>query len=147
MTENDREPQANIPPFGLRMQPILKEAVSTAAKANNRSMNAEIVARLEQSFNWPVLSTALRVVLEDSADLNNQSVAEEITARLEFTRMWDSDYFNPASENVRSLDPGWRMQGIEDRLDELTRLIRHLAGERSDISIEPDGTDDEPPFE
>lgn len=41
---------ANIKPFGLRLQPGLKDWVETAAKINNRSINAEIVARLEASF-------------------------------------------------------------------------------------------------
>lgn len=41
---------AAIAPFGLRMQPDLKDHVDEAAKANNRSMNAEIIARLEKSF-------------------------------------------------------------------------------------------------
>lgn len=39
------------PPYGLRMPPSLKARVKSAAEANNRSMNAEIVARLEQSFD------------------------------------------------------------------------------------------------
>lgn len=41
---------ANIPPFGLRMQLGLKRRVEEAAKANGRSLNSEIVARLERSF-------------------------------------------------------------------------------------------------
>jgi Arc-like DNA binding dprotein len=41
---------AAIPPFGLRMRPELKRRVEEAARANNRSLNSEIVARLEQSF-------------------------------------------------------------------------------------------------
>ncbi|MDV6226314.1 Arc family DNA-binding protein [Nitratireductor aquimarinus] len=49
MTE-ERKPMANIPPFGLRMQPDLKAQVEEAARANNRSLNAEIVSRLERSF-------------------------------------------------------------------------------------------------
>lgn len=36
-----------ISPFGLRMQPELKDEVQAAAIRNNRSMNAEIVNRLE----------------------------------------------------------------------------------------------------
>lgn len=46
----ERKPMANIPPFGLRMQPELKGRVEAAARANNRSLNAEIVDRLERSF-------------------------------------------------------------------------------------------------
>jgi Arc-like DNA binding domain len=41
---------ADIPPFGLRLPRSLKEKVDAAAQANSRSMNAEITARLEQSF-------------------------------------------------------------------------------------------------
>lgn len=41
---------AAIPPFGLRMRPELKRRLEGAARANNRSLNSEIVARLEQSF-------------------------------------------------------------------------------------------------
>jgi hypothetical protein len=49
MTE-ERKPLANIPPFGLRLQPDLKQRVEEAARANSRSLNSEIVARLELSF-------------------------------------------------------------------------------------------------
>lgn len=44
------EPMRNINPFGLRMQPALRERVEAAAAQNHRSLNAEIVARLEESF-------------------------------------------------------------------------------------------------
>ncbi|WP_404299821.1 Arc family DNA-binding protein [Alicycliphilus denitrificans] len=43
-------PTGSIAPFGLRMLPELKEKIEEAARANGRSMNAEITARLQQSF-------------------------------------------------------------------------------------------------
>lgn len=46
----DRALMANIPPFGLRMRPDLKVHIEAAARANNRSLNAEIVSRLESSL-------------------------------------------------------------------------------------------------
>lgn len=46
-----RKPMANIPPFGLRMQPELKERIERAAKENNRSLNSEIVQRLQDSLD------------------------------------------------------------------------------------------------
>jgi len=55
MSNETRPPQANIPPFGLRMQPSLKARIDDAAKKNNRSINAEIVARLEASFGAEML--------------------------------------------------------------------------------------------
>jgi hypothetical protein len=51
MNADDSETKiASIPPFGLRMQPGLKRRLEEAAKANGRSLNSEIVARLERSF-------------------------------------------------------------------------------------------------
>jgi hypothetical protein len=41
---------ADIPPFGLRMRKQFKRKLEAAARANNRSLNSEIVARLELSF-------------------------------------------------------------------------------------------------
>lgn len=36
----------SVPPFGLRMQPDVRDRIEAEAKSNNRSMNAEILARL-----------------------------------------------------------------------------------------------------
>lgn len=41
---------ASIAPFGLRMHPELKQQIEAQARANGRSLNAEIVWRLEQSL-------------------------------------------------------------------------------------------------
>jgi hypothetical protein len=41
---------ANIAPFGLRMQPALRKKIEAEAGAAGRSVNAEIVARLEHSL-------------------------------------------------------------------------------------------------
>lgn len=40
---------SQIAPFGLRMQPELKEWVQKRAEENRRSLNSEIVIRLEES--------------------------------------------------------------------------------------------------
>ena len=37
--------------YNLRLPPELKAKIAESAKSLNRSMNADIVARLEQSFN------------------------------------------------------------------------------------------------
>lgn len=46
------EKVSNIPPFGLRMLPGMKERISRAAAENGRSMNAEIVRRLQESLDF-----------------------------------------------------------------------------------------------
>jgi len=43
-------PVSTIVPFGLRLQPDLKSRLEAEAAKNNRSLNAEIAARLERSF-------------------------------------------------------------------------------------------------
>lgn len=50
MATETRKPTAAIAPFGLRMQPELRARVEAAAEGAGRSLNAEIVARLEKSF-------------------------------------------------------------------------------------------------
>jgi len=45
MSENQRDPQ-----YKLRWSEELREKVTQSAKEHNRSMNADIVARLEDSF-------------------------------------------------------------------------------------------------
>ncbi|MFD1244783.1 Arc family DNA-binding protein [Paralysiella testudinis] len=45
----------DIAPFGVRMPADLKNTLETKAKANGRSLNAEVVDRLEESIsmdNW-----------------------------------------------------------------------------------------------
>lgn len=55
------------PQMKIRLPAELKTGVETAAKANNRTMNAEIVARLQQSFENKLLSQGDMEVLEQSA--------------------------------------------------------------------------------
>lgn len=45
-----RAPTSHIAPFGLRMQPELREKLEESASKNGRSLNAELIARLESSF-------------------------------------------------------------------------------------------------
>lgn len=67
MKKEDARPLTrNLAPFGVRMPPDLKERVERAAKANNRSMNAEIVATLEEKYPPPSLDLNLIAGFLDS---------------------------------------------------------------------------------
>jgi hypothetical protein len=46
----------SVPPFGLRMLPELKARVEGAAAQSKRSVNAEIVARLERTFSQDAMA-------------------------------------------------------------------------------------------
>lgn len=61
---------AAIAPFGLRMQPDLKDRVEKAAKTNNRSMNAEIVYRLEQALDWDSYIPSVNAHPDDDTLIN-----------------------------------------------------------------------------
>ncbi len=50
----------DINPFGLRMPEHLRSQIKAAADESGRSMNAEIVARLEESFKPPALFDQLQ---------------------------------------------------------------------------------------
>ncbi|KQX40893.1 MULTISPECIES: Arc family DNA-binding protein [unclassified Ensifer] len=60
------EKVSNVPPFGLRMLPELKDRIAAAAAENGRSMNAEIVARLqatlEQDWDTPIEIVQLKPI-------------------------------------------------------------------------------------
>lgn len=43
--------ESEVVTLKVRVTPSFREQIQQAAKENNRSMNAEIVLRLEQSFN------------------------------------------------------------------------------------------------
>lgn len=54
----------NINPFGLRLQPELKAQLEKAASDNKRSLNAEITARLQESFTEKRVAEGRMTALE-----------------------------------------------------------------------------------
>lgn len=74
--EISRSATAHIPPFGLRLQPALKERLEEAARAANRSMNAELTARLEASFTLEQriaeLTAEMRRLIEEDTSFGVQ---------------------------------------------------------------------------
>ncbi|QAY87213.1 hypothetical protein CUN61_26150 [Pseudomonas arsenicoxydans] len=79
----------NINPFGLRMQPELKAKIEAAAEKNRRSINAEIHARLEESFaSQPepkfrgVDKSALLATIGESYTYSEQAIIEAMLLAL-----------------------------------------------------------------
>jgi hypothetical protein len=71
----------DINPFGLRMPPALKEEIEAAARESGRSLNAEIVSRLEDSLrvDVPRLKEFLRA--EDLLDKTGELTREIATMK------------------------------------------------------------------
>jgi hypothetical protein len=77
-------PKQTDPQFKLRMTPEIKKRIEKSAAENNRSMNAEILARLEHSFDSsrafePNKSIAERLALADELmDLARGLMLQEV---------------------------------------------------------------------
>lgn len=56
--KSTRQPTSHIAPFGVRMQPELKSRLEAVAASAGRSLNAEIVERLQASLRDPGASAA-----------------------------------------------------------------------------------------
>lgn len=61
-------PKQTDPQFKLRMTPEIKDAIEKAAIENNRSMNAEIMSRLEASF-LPSVAKAIKKEASLASDI------------------------------------------------------------------------------
>lgn len=72
--QDDRFPSERMERFIVRMPDGMREMIREAADANGRSMNAEIVVRLGQSFaNWPPINIPL--------DLYDRAVTSPVEVR------------------------------------------------------------------
>lgn len=74
-------PKQTDPQFKLRFTPELRDQIEAAAKANNRSMNAEIVARLEDYPRISLLETALARADQVERELRSEIEATRKDAR------------------------------------------------------------------
>ncbi|WP_347455711.1 Arc family DNA-binding protein [Acinetobacter thermotolerans] len=70
------EDQSGVVTLKVRVSPEFRERIVKSAKANNRSMNQEIVSRLEKSFEgdkpeeqYVDISKALGMIFDEIQDL------------------------------------------------------------------------------
>lgn len=70
----------NIAPFGLRMLPPLRAKLVAAAEESGRSLNAEIVSRLEASFEPETFDPRMERLLE--AFEQQQKTIESLLGKL-----------------------------------------------------------------
>jgi hypothetical protein len=67
------------PQIKLRLPPDLKDRLAEAATDNNRSLNAEVVSRLQESFDSQAGDT--EAVMERALDLFAEKVSQVLDAR------------------------------------------------------------------
>nr|WP_309550586.1 Arc family DNA-binding protein [Rhizobium rhizogenes] len=102
--------------FMVRLPEGMREKLKEAAEKNNRSANAEIVSRLEESFRVPlVVPNDLLDRIQVYADRQGRTVDEEILRLLEreYPQQWD----------------------VDDRMEYLGTLLAVLQAGKSDARI------------
>lgn len=113
--------QDNYIRTALRVPPELHAKIHESAKDNNRTFNAEIVARLEQSFSETTNTSHVRPrILDLAVKLRElQSQKEAISNLLE-----DGKNRNIDSKNLRYIAA--ELLGIEWDIDRVETLITEL---------------------
>lgn len=91
-----REPQ-----FNLRLSAELKSMIEEAAKENNRSINSEIVYRLQQSFDGGGSETQLDI--DQNAQANNYDKFKELIAEQARIIKRYSELAEKSSENMATM--------------------------------------------
>lgn len=70
--------------FPLRLPDGMRQRIKQAADENGRSMNAEIVMRLDESFEDRMsMPLGLKLQVKSAAEVNERPVRDEVVARLE----------------------------------------------------------------
>ncbi len=115
-------PPKQLPPYGLRIPPDLKDSLQSAAKGNNRSMHAEIIDRLEKSFD-----ESLGINREWMTNMLRQSLE---TAAEEIIRSQGPVERGEPSEEVKILMKGLARRLPNTRLDLIRELAEELARRR-----------------
>lgn len=95
MTAKPTPPSRTAEQFVVRLPDGMRDRIAEEAKKNNRSMNAEIVARLQDSFD-----SARRPIISINADSYEEAIA--IMGKVVLA----SDAARP--EALKQLDPGMR---------------------------------------
>jgi hypothetical protein len=122
MVDEDESKIGAIPPFALRMQRALRTRVEGSARANRRSVNSEIVARLAQSFDMA------------APEIDPGEVLTSPTARDALALAQDNQ------RRIKVIEDGMRMICSEDAyLDCLNGPAQDLL-QRISITLPPKGT-------
>lgn len=135
----------NINPFGLRLQPDLKTLVEASASRHKRSLNAEIVARLEETFEIeevlstvapgaPVFGTAglLSDLDEQLRDQNQENIDHAVaSASAEITGTLSKLECLPYLTAILALKSAYPEAMTEHQRERLVTVIGRMIGSDS----------------
>lgn len=110
------------PQYKLRMPHELRDKIKSSAEKKNRSMNADIVARLEQSFlkdfhsantGFPILLAAIMAFLPEDGRYTEEEVSDFSTRLLKY--MTNPEFLKGYFKGVAEYDEA---KGLNDLADD-----------------------------
>lgn len=93
----DLPPSRTADQFVVRFPEGMRDRIASEAKANNRSMNAEIVARLEMSVTGAESDMALKTLALQLAEANQLLALERANS---YTRLMDAYLASSIAKNI-----------------------------------------------
>lgn len=110
--------------YVLRLPDGMRDRLKAAAEANNRTMNSEIIDRLDWSFDsWP------RIAL--SHELKQRALNSSKDTRIDYERQLSSYANDLADVRFPSLNPD-----VSEILNKLSEFIVHMPTERHGELVE-----------
>ena len=93
-------PSRKLDKFILRLPDGMRDAIAASAKANNRSMNAEIILRLENSFAPEAAALRRNRVLRRKTDSNDDDLPEGPVPLDQFVRETAEQVYKELNQNL-----------------------------------------------
>ncbi|MGH8037209.1 MAG: Arc family DNA-binding protein [Stenotrophomonas sp.] len=117
------------PQFKLRMTEELRDQIAEAARANNRSMNAEIIGRLEGSFAGAPMGGV------EIKDVIDEAVRRSIEAAKEFLQSTQVEHIQPKSQIPGGTTNLMIMSELEHELLALDETSHKLLSHANAIAL------------
>lgn len=128
-------PKQTDPQFKLRFTPELRDQIEAAAKANTRTMNSEIIARLEESFTFPQTEYRLRAEIAEMNQVTEGLHQEILEFQDQIKRQKEREIDNLA-EIKRLRTELQEVRSLRDELKEARREVAFMRGVNSAISFQ-----------
>lgn len=123
--EIENETLRDISPTAIRMPSAIKEKIREVAKENNRSMSAEIVARLEDSFqNEQSAKAAYELGKSGYVDNYIESRPEEIQRTL--MHLYNRVMYLRTSSGIHGKEERLEMEYLESEIKENEKEFSRL---------------------
>lgn len=86
MTKPTQPPSRTADQFVVRFPDGMRDRIAEEAKKNNRSMNAEIVARLERSLEEPIFGDGTQMRTFEDVERRLQNLARQMDLKLRLVK-------------------------------------------------------------